>query len=112
MLELSLSSNNGIGGYTPGSLFLSKPINSAVKKQFHPFSLTSVPGGSTISVGIKQLGDFTNSLTELKVGDDVIVEGAYGEFGSELTNYQKQIWIAGGNSITPFVAMAKSLGNS
>lgn len=109
VLELSLSSNNGIGGYTPGQFVFVKPINSAVKKQFHPFSLTSVPGGSTISVGIKQLGDFTNSLTELKVGDDVIVEGAYGEFGSELTNYQKQIWIAGGIGITPFVAMAKSL---
>ena len=111
MLELSLSSKSGIGGYTPVQFVFINPINSEIKKQFHPFSLTSVTGSSTISVGIKQLGDFTNSLSALKVGDEVVAEGAYGQFGSELSKYNKQIWIAGGIGITPFVAMAKSLGN-
>lgn len=110
VMELSLSTSSGIGRYTPGQFVFVKPINKNIKKQFHPFSLTSVPGSDKISIGIKQLGDFTNSLTALKVGDEVIVEGAYGLFGGELTHYQKQIWIAGGIGVTPFVAMAKSLG--
>jgi predicted ferric reductase len=37
------------------------------------------------------------------------VEGAFGRFSYKFYPYKKQVWIAGGIGVTPFVSLAKSL---
>ena len=77
----------------------------------HPFTLcASDKGKNEISVSIKSLGDYTRHLqNHLKVGDSVRVEGPYGCFQFDKHKDQKQIWIAGGIGITPFVAWLESM---
>ena len=76
----------------------------------HPFTITSVwNGDGRLRFAIKALGDYTQTLpATLKVGDPVKVEGPYGQFNF-IGNKPRQIWIAGGIGITPFVARMKKL---
>lgn len=111
LLQLDIISNNGIQNYAPGQFAFIKVINTNLPKQYHPFSITSVPTEKHLQFGIKQLGDYTNALSSVQAGDSVSVEGPYGEFGSKLDKYTHQVWIAGGIGITPFISMAKALNN-
>jgi predicted ferric reductase len=76
----------------------------------HPFSITSVwSGDGKLSFLIKALGDYTSTInTQLKVGDIAVVEWPYGRFNFEGES-ARQIWIAGGIGITPFIARMKAL---
>ena len=81
----------------------------------HPFTISSAWGGDgRMDFMIKPLGDYTGRLpATLKAGDPVRVEGPYGRFdfgGAQA----RQIWVAGGIGITPFVArmQARTQGSS
>jgi predicted ferric reductase len=81
----------------------------AVTNQAHPFSITSPAGAPHLSVAVKALGDFTHALRAVEVGAPVYVEGPYGAFSYRNIGNPKQIWIAGGIGVTPFLSMARSL---
>ncbi|TGM01109.1 hypothetical protein EHQ76_10750 [Leptospira barantonii] len=75
-------------------------------KEPHPFTIASSseknPNG--LRFVIKGLGDFTKELNDrIRVGLPVDVEGPYGEFTFE-DDCERQVWIAGGIGITPFLA--------
>lgn len=56
---------------------------SAVKGAEHPFSLLSTPtsgSGEELTLAMKDLGDFTSRIKELKAGDQVSVRGPFGSF--------------------------------
>ena len=58
---------------------------------------------------IKGIGDYTSTLPAvLHVGDLVQVEGPYGRF-SFGSSKPRQIWVAGGIGITPFIARLLAL---
>jgi len=80
-----------------------------VSNQFHPFSITSAPGETTLRITVKAVGDYTRALRELEPGADAIVEGSYGSFSHRNVPSRRQIWIAGGIGVTPFLSMARSL---
>jgi predicted ferric reductase len=79
-----------------------------IRNQFHPFSITSAPGEPELRITVKALGDYTRALRALEPGAEAVVEGAFGEFSRAVAN-PRQIWIAGGIGVTPFLAMARSL---
>lgn len=60
---------------------------------------------------IKALGDHTSELANtLAVGQSLTVEGPYGCFDIARCDPQaRQIWIAGGIGVTPFIAWLESL---
>jgi predicted ferric reductase len=75
----------------------------------HPFTIAGRSDDGVIKFAIKPLGDYTRRLRELaKPGDRIQVEGGYGRF-IHSRGGKKQIWLAGGIGITPFLAMAASL---
>jgi len=76
----------------------------------HPFTITSHwAGDGKLRFLVKNLGDYTSKLPRaIKLGDEVTVEGPYGEFKFE-NGRQRQIWIGGGIGITPFVARMTEL---
>jgi predicted ferric reductase len=82
-----------------------------VSNQFHPFSITSAPGEPTLRMTVKAVGDYTRALRRLEAGADAIVEGPYGAFSHRNVPNDRQIWTAGGIGVTPFLSMARSLGN-
>ncbi len=75
----------------------------------HPFTISSAPSEDVLRVTIKACGDFTRHLFEnLKVGTEAIVEGAHGMFDYK-SGGQKQVWIAGGIGVTPFLAFIRDM---
>lgn len=83
--------------------------SGAVSKQAHPFSITSAPNERELRVSVKSLGDFTRALRSLEPGALVRVEGPFGRFCSSLIPNRKQVWVAGGIGVTPFLSMARAL---
>ena len=78
----------------------------------HPFTIASSDQGDrTISFQIRALGDYTSQLgARLQLGQTVRVEGPYGRFDiARCSRGARQIWIAGGIGVTPFLAWLESL---
>lgn len=81
--------------------------------EIHPFSISSAPNEELLNITVKKLGDFTNDLVDiLKAGSTAKIEGPFGVFSYKNAKNKKQIWIAGGVGITPFISMAKDLIHS
>lgn len=95
--------------YQSGQFLFLRFYNEQLSKEPHPFSIASKSNERIIRVAIKESGDFTNELTNLKIGDKVSVEGPYGKFNFKNFGNKKQIWIAGGIGITPFLGMIEEL---
>ena len=75
----------------------------------HPFTISSAPHEDVLRVTVKASGDFTRALfAHLQPGVDAIVEGAYGMFNYK-TGGDKQIWIAGGIGLTPFLSFLRDM---
>ena len=94
--------------YKSGQFVFLKFFNKKISREPHPFSIASNSDNPELKVYIKKLGDFTNELYNLKVGDKVFIEGPYGKFNYS-GSVHDQIWIAGGIGITPFIGMAQDL---
>ncbi len=70
----------------------------------HPFTISSAPHEDDLRLSIKASGDWTQHMHEhLQAGANAFVDGPYGEFNFK-TGSQKQVWIAGGIGITPFMS--------
>src|SRR5581483_7496665 len=70
----------------------------------HPFTISSAPREGDLRLSIKSSGDWTQHLHEhLQPGANAFVEGPHGEFNYK-TGSRKQIWVAGGIGITPFIS--------
>jgi predicted ferric reductase len=98
--------------YDPGQFAFVTFRSKNVIKQTHPFSFTSNPSNPTISFAIKAVGDFTSTIGALKPGDQAQIEGPYGTFTQKNIANNKQIWIAGGIGITPFLSFIRSFPNN
>lgn len=100
--------------YTPGQFLYVRLYNRDIPKDEHPFTISSSPAQTDyVSVTAKQLGDFTNSLNKLKVGDNAYIDGAFGKFSYlQKTSTKKICFIAGGIGITPFLGMLRYMNSS
>jgi predicted ferric reductase len=95
--------------FEPGQLVFIAIDDEAVTDEAHPFSITSGPGETSLRLVIKAVGDFTTDLAGVSPGSWVRVEGPYGGFWHRGRDLQRQVWIAGGIGVTPFLAMARAL---
>lgn len=95
--------------WRPGQFaFVSAP--DAGLAEAHPFTIAAAPGADgRLRFGIKALGDWTARLSEqLPVGERLSIDGPYGRFFFR-RRVNKQVWLAGGIGITPFLAWAEAL---
>jgi predicted ferric reductase len=78
----------------------------------HPFTISSAPQEDVLRVTVKASGDFTRRLFDrLQPNMEAVVEGAYGMFDYK-TGGQKQLWIAGGIGLTPFLSFIRDMDGS
>lgn len=105
--ELRMNPKSARMNYEPGEFaFISVRGNPSIPEEQHPFSIRSDPARRGLAFGFKAVGDYTRKLTRAKPGDRVKVYGPYGEFTSYmLDEYKRQVWVAGGIGVTPFLAM-------
>lgn len=96
-------------GHRPGQFAF---VTFDQKEGPHPFTIASADRGDrTIDFQIKALGDYTRGLANrLHAGQAVKIEGPYGRFDIARHDPQaRQIWIAGGIGVTPFIAWLEAL---
>jgi Predicted ferric reductase len=94
--------------YQSGQYVFLKIFQKGIEKAPHPFSISG-GDGSTIYLTIKGLGDYTKQLySELKEGTAISLDGPYGHLDFE-KGRGKQLWIAGGIGITPFISYLKNI---
>lgn len=80
-----------------------------ISDEEHPFSITAADNSDELSFCIKMSGDYTATLPVVKVGSKAKVQGPFGKFSTNYYRNNKQVWIAGGIGITPFLSMTRSL---
>lgn len=95
--------------FTAGQFIFIKFEGANVSDEYHPFTISSAPHDDKLRLTIKALGDWTSELKNLKTGITAKIEGPFGEFSYLNGKYKKQIWIAGGIGITPFLSMLRDL---
>lgn len=97
--------------FIPGQFGFFSFIQDNFSREFHPFSFASSPKEEKLKIIVKSAGDYTEKLVDLKPGAKVKIEGPFGRFSFTQSANSKQIWVAGGIGITPFLSMANSLVN-
>lgn len=96
--------------WRPGQFaFVSAP--EAGMAEAHPFTIASAPrGDGRMHFCTKALGGWTRRLPrQVAAGQRLRVDGPYGRFLFR-KRVQRQVWLAGGIGITPFLAWAEALG--
>jgi predicted ferric reductase len=79
-------------------------------REQHPFTISMAPAGGPLRFSIKASGDYTHDLQRhLAPGSVARIEGPYGRFDYH-SGTSRQLWIAGGIGITPFLAFAGCVG--
>ena len=74
----------------------------------HPYTLSSSPLDPQLRIAIKDLGDASKAIQTIRPGSPVTIEGPYGLlFPPDVS--PRQLWIAGGIGITPFLARSRHL---
>jgi predicted ferric reductase len=110
VIEISLKATDQQLQYKPGQ-FAFFSFDGIGTKEVHPFTLSSNPKEDHLRITVKALGDYTSQLqTTLKQGMKAYVEGAFGHFIYKNAKHKKQLWLAGGIGITPFLPFLKDIG--
>ncbi len=75
----------------------------------HPFTISSAPREGVVRVTVKALGDYTSRLQELiEPGMPAVIGGPHGRF-SHWRGTDRQVWIAGGVGVAPFLSWLRAL---
>ena len=75
----------------------------------HPFTISSAPHEDVVRVTVKALGDYTSRLQELiEPGMPAVIGGPHGRF-SHWKGTDRQVWIAGGVGVAPFLSWLRAL---
>lgn len=109
VVEISLTPKGQKMLYTPGQFVFVRFDSSKVNEEVHPFSIASTDTDNTLILTIKAEGDYTKTLSNLSVGEGAMVEGAFGRFSYLHGENKRQVWVAGGIGITPFLSMARHI---
>lgn len=109
VLHLRCQMDAGWRGHQPGQFAF---IHFDAAEGAHPFTIAGADrGDGCLDFEIKALGDYTANLSaHLMLGQRVRVEGPYGRFMlKRIKPALRQIWVAGGIGITPFIAWLEAL---
>jgi predicted ferric reductase len=71
----------------------------------HPYSLSASPTAHYLRITVKDLGDHSRSMADLKPGTRVFMEGPYGAFTAGRASRKHVVLIGGGVGITPIRAL-------
>ena len=67
--------------YLPGKFLYLKIYNQDIPGDEHPFTISSSPlENNDLAVTIKQIGDFTKSLSKVNIGDRAYIDGSFDSF--------------------------------
>ncbi len=112
VLEVELRPRGRPVVFTPGQFVFVTFYGPGLSREAHPLTICNVPDDDVLVLTAKVLGDFTDTLyQELRAGAVAKIEGPYGRFDFR-KGTRKQIWLAGGVGIVPFLSWARSMADS
>lgn len=105
--------NGKLQHYNPGDYFFIRFKTGDISREAHPFSASSAITKSysnSIEFMIKEAGDWTSSLKNIKVGDIVTLEGPYGDFYPDHSRSADHPYVlmGGGIGLTPNLSILRS----
>lgn len=74
----------------------------------HPYSLSAGPDGRSLRITVRDLGDGSAKMMQLKPGTRVSIEGPYGLFTDSARTANKAVFVGAGIGITPIRAILES----
>ena len=75
----------------------------------HPFTISSAPQEDVLRVTVGALGDYTSRLQDLiEPGMPAVIGGPHGRFNHR-KGTDRQVWIAGGVGVAPFLSWFRAL---
>ena len=92
----------------PGQFFRWRFLTRSLWWSSHPYSLSAAPGTDVLRITVKDIGDHSRALSQLRPGTRVIAEGPYGAFTAGRSD-RGVVLLAGGVGITPLRAMFSTL---
>jgi predicted ferric reductase len=108
LVEVSLQPIGRAVDFVPGQ-FAMVHLEAKDGWHRHPFTISSAPHERTIRFTVKALGDYTSSLPQLiEPGMPAVIGGPHGRF-SHWRGTDRQVWIAGGVGVAPFLSWLRSL---
>jgi predicted ferric reductase len=87
------------------------PSRNPFTPTWHPFSMSSSALRSRVEFTVKQVGDFTDSMRRLRVGDRVYLDGPHGSLTLEDHPGMGYVFVAAGVGVTPFLSMLATLAD-
>jgi len=75
----------------------------------HPYSLSAAPEGRSLRITVKDAGDGSAALRQLRRGTRALVEGPYGRLSARARTRPKIALVGAGVGITPLRALAEAL---
>lgn len=105
IVRLTFSSPDGKKlNFLPGQFAYLRILSPETGTEEHPFSISSSPESPNLQMTIKNIGDYTSRLSQIKVGSPAILDGAYGKF-TPAPDERNKVFIAGGIGITPMLSI-------
>lgn len=108
VIDIELTPKYRMANFKPGQFFYVS-FDSMGPEDYHPYSVASSNENTHMRFLVKQLGDYTTKLKDLKPGAVARLKGPYGGFTFDDRKHDKQLWITGGIGVTPFLSKAHSL---
>jgi len=93
--------------YQPGQFMFVQLLRNGKLSSAHPFTISASPTAEHLSITPKQLGDFTMTIKDTKVGDRAFIDAPYGVFSFLNYGRGEPVFFAGGIGITPFMSMLR-----
>jgi predicted ferric reductase len=98
--------------FRPGQFAWLQVWRSSLAIEHHPFSFSSSAERSErIEFTIKELGDWTAQIKDVRVGQRVYIDGPYGTFGPDVHPAPGFVFLAGGIGSAPILSMLRTLAD-
>jgi predicted ferric reductase len=109
--ELSVEPNGHKGlDYKAGQFVWLNVGNSVFSMKENPFSICSAPAaGAEVSFMIKELGDFTRTIGQIKLGSPAYLDGPFGNLSVDGRTEPGVALIAGGVGLAPLVGILRQM---
>ena len=95
--------------YKAGQFFVWRFLDGPGWSRGHPYSLSAGPHPSAMRITVKDLGDDSRRLAQLRPGTRVMLEGPYGALTADRRTRSRATLLASGIGITPMRALFEEL---
>jgi predicted ferric reductase len=99
--------------FSPGQFGWLTVFGGPFKITGHPFSFSSSADATDgrVEMTIRNLGDFTNTIGTVPVGQRVYLDGSYGAFTLDRNPADMHVLIAGGVGVTPMMSILRTFAD-